>query len=334
MADDVRHGSGSGSTSSSNTTVVYGTTTTQSAEALCICYQPGPEKVEVEQVLGAEMAQRVVEFDMIVPTKKPEIEQVVDVYVKDVEVRCVDIVPNKVIIRGDLEVKVMYVANLPSQPVHAYEMKQVRFTRDIELLGAMPEMKANADVTVEFVDYEFCCNERRKVHVTIVLKFWARVVTTTMIDCYALSPIDQAGQWQVASSSDTESSVAASNFTTDKVSASSMTGPTHDYYMAGGMPVYPAPETTVVEGFTPENIVVSNMEPVAGTTSTTKGTGEVTGNNVNVRTGPGTNFPVIMQVSKGTMLIMKEQAFGWYKVMLPDGVNTGWIAGWFIDVED
>lgn len=68
------------------------------------------------------MKQKVVEFDMFVPAQKPDIEQIVDVYVKDVEINSVDVIPNKVIIRGDLEVKVMYVADLPNQPVPAENM--------------------------------------------------------------------------------------------------------------------------------------------------------------------------------------------------------------------
>jgi len=53
-------------------------------EANCGCFEPGPEKIQVEQVLGAEMAQKVIEFDMIVPDPKPDIEQVIDIYVKNV----------------------------------------------------------------------------------------------------------------------------------------------------------------------------------------------------------------------------------------------------------
>jgi uncharacterized protein YgiM (DUF1202 family) len=58
----------------------------------------------------------------------------------------------------------------------------------------------------------------------------------------------------------------------------------------------------------------------------------VTGTNVNVRTGPGTNFPVVTKVTKGDVVTLKDQAFGWYKVVLSDGATTGWIAGWLMNV--
>lgn len=314
MSDELRQSSGS--TTASTTASISGTTTVDSAELICGCPEPGPEKIEVEQVLGAEMAQRVVEFDMFVPAQKPDIEQVIDVYVKDLCIKSVDVIPDKVIVRGELEAKVMYVADLPNQPVHAFEKHHVRWTRDIDLVGADPGMKATADVQVEFVDYDFSCShDKRKVHITIVLKIWARVVTTTEMDVYALTPVDQMGQWEntTASSSSDKTLSASSGLVDDKVSASQL---------GGGD----------VSGFGASNILVTGpMIPTAGTPTTTNGIGIVTGNNVNVRTGPGTNFPSTTKVNRGTQVTIKEQAFGWYRVVLPDGSTTGWIASWLVD---
>ncbi|MEG6585215.1 SPOCS domain-containing protein [Dendrosporobacter sp. 1207_IL3150] len=313
MDDELR---ASGSSTSSNTTASGGVTTVDSADVICGCPEPGPETIEVEQVLAAEMRQKVVEFDMFVPEQKPDIEQVVDVYVKDVCIKSVDIIPNKVIIRGDLEVKVMYVADLPDQPVHAFERKNIRFTRDIDVDGADPDMKATADVQVEYVDYDFHRrHDDRKVHITIVLKFWTRVLTTTQMDVYALTPVDEVGVFESnKASTSSDDSVSASKFTDDTVSAS-QTG--------GGD----------IEAFSPENMLVTGpLESTAGMNMSINGTlGSVTGNNVNVRTGPGTNFPSIRKVNRGESVTIKEQAFGWYRVVLSDGSTTGWIASWLVD---
>jgi hypothetical protein len=298
---------------------VAGVGTSESAELVCGCPEPGPEKIEVEQVLGAKMAQRVVEFDMIVPEQKPPIEQVIDVYVKNVECDSIDVIPDKVIIRGHLEVKVMYVADLPNQPVHAFERQHIRFTRDIEIEGAEPDMKATADIQIEYVDYDFDCddhdhdsdNDRRKVHVTIVLRFWARVVTTTEMDVYALSPVDQIGE-------PVEKTTSASSFNSESVSAASSGG--------GNIAAF-GEQNVLVTG--PE---VMPMTPVAGTQTVVSGTATVTGSSVNVRTGPGTNFPVVTKVNKGATVTLRDQAFGWYRVVLQDGTTTGWIASWLLSV--
>lgn len=277
----------------------------------CYCFEPGMEKIQVEQVLGAEMEQRVVEFDMFVPDRKPPIEQVVDVYVKDICIKSIDVIPNKVIVRGELEVKVMYVADLPDQPVHAFERKGVRWTRDIEIPGATKDDAATADVQIEFVDYDFCEDEPRKVHITIVLKVWARVTSTTEMDAYVLGPVETLGAFEMTTAANTVTS--SDGFNDDKVSAA-QTG--------GGE----------IEAFGESNVLVTGpLEPMAGVPTTVSGIAVVNGNNVNVRTGPGTNFPVISKLNKGESLTIKDEAFGWYKVVLPDGNTTGWVASWLLN---
>lgn len=309
MDEKLRQASGSTATTNSTITSVSGTGTTESAEVVCGCPQPSMEKIEVEQVLAAEMSQRVVEFDMIVPEQKPDIEQIIDVYVKNVEIKHVKVIPDKVIIRGELETKVMYVADLPNQPVHAFEKFHVRFTRDVPVPGAEPDMKATADVTVEYVDYDFeRRHDRRKVHITIVLKFWVRVVSTTEMDVYALGPIDQVGEVE----STTAEKVSASQFVSDKVSASQT---------AGGQ----------YAGYGAENVIVTGpgVTPTAGTAVSVSGTVTVTGSVVNLRTGPGTNYPVVTKVNKGATLTVQDQAFGWYQVTTSNG-TVGWIASWLV----
>lgn len=313
MKEDVRQSSGS--TTSNGTTVLSttGTGTVGTAELICGCPQPGPETIQVEQVLGADMQQKVLEMDMTVPSVKPDIEQVIDVYVKDVEINTVDVIPNKVIIRGELEVKVMYVADLPNQPVHAFEQKHIRFTRDIPIEGVMKDMDATADVTVEFVDYDFDPDDPRTVHITIVLKFWARVVTTTEMEVIALSPVDEIGQ--------VEYSTAAMS-SDDTASASTLGGAVSASQTGGGD----------IAAVSPQNVFVTGpgITPTAGMNMGISGTVTISGTNVNIRTGPGTNFPVITKLNTGAVLIVKEQAFGWYKVVLPDGNTTGWVASWLV----
>lgn len=339
MSDDLRQSSGS--TSLSTGASISGTGTVDSAELICGCPEPGPETIEIEQVLGAEMAQRVVEFDMFVPERKPDIEQVVDVYVKNVEINDVNVIHDKVIIRGDLEVKVMYVADLPDQPVHAFEKRHIRYTRDIVVDGAEPGMDASADVTVEYVDYDFHRHhDKRKVHVTIVLKFWARVMSTTEMDVFTVGPVTEVGQIEVLSAN------ATSGFFGGDATSASQTGGgdvtvhgaqhmseegmhynTHDelhYSSENGM------HYTSENGSGYMSVTGPGITPTAGTSMGVSGTGTINGTGVNVRTGPGTNFPIVSKIDKGTTVTIKEQAFGWYKVVFADG-KTGWIASWLVD---
>lgn len=116
--------------------------------------ETGPQTIIVRQVIGAAEEQKVLDIHVVVPDRKPAIEQIVDVFVKDVEIDCVDVIHNKVIVRGEFEIKAIYVAYLPDQPVHAVEIKHFKWTQDIEIPGARRGMDADANVIVEFVDYD------------------------------------------------------------------------------------------------------------------------------------------------------------------------------------
>jgi hypothetical protein len=121
--------------------------------------ETGPQTIIVRQVIGEMEKQKVLDIHVVVPERKPAIEQIVDVFVKDVEIDCVDVIHNKVIVRGEFEIKAIYVACLPDQPVHAVEIKHYKWTQDIEIPGARRGMDADANVIVEFVDYdvdEYC----------------------------------------------------------------------------------------------------------------------------------------------------------------------------------
>ncbi|BBB92197.1 MAG TPA: DUF3794 domain-containing protein [Methylomusa anaerophila] len=117
----------------------------------------GPQCMVVQQVVGEGETQKSLDICVIVPRRKPLIEQVIDVFVKRLRITCVDVVTDKVIIRGDFELKVLYTACKPAQPVHAMEVRSVRFTAGVDICGARCGMDADANVKVEFIDYD--CEE-------------------------------------------------------------------------------------------------------------------------------------------------------------------------------
>lgn len=139
--------------------------------------QTGPQTIIVRQVIGEQEKQKVLDIHVVVPDRKPSIEQIVDVFVKEVEINSVDVITDKVIVRGEFEIKAIYVAALPDQPVHAVEIKHYKWTQDVDLAGARKGMDADASVVVEFVDYdmdehtraykyknfEVCCDDEEEV---------------------------------------------------------------------------------------------------------------------------------------------------------------------------
>jgi len=116
--------------------------------------ETGPQTIVVRQVIAEAEAQLVLDIHVAVPDPKPAIEQIVDVFVKDVEINSIDVITDKMIIRGEFEIKAVYVACLPDNPVHAVEIKHYRWTRDIVMPGARRGMDGDASVAIEFVDYD------------------------------------------------------------------------------------------------------------------------------------------------------------------------------------
>lgn len=292
----------------------------------CTCepVPPQMEKIKVEQVVAAGSAQRVLEINAVVPPEKPPIEQVIKMVVKNLEVTNLKVIPNKVIVTGEFDVKVMYVAQLPDQPVHAIEIENYKFTKDIALEGITTDMDAEGDAVLEYSDYDFECEkhhhhhkhdsskyktsdeghdcdhhhfpcDRRQVRLTLVIKVWAKVFDYVEMEVLT-SPL------VVEEEDGTKTVVAASDFEDEVVSAEEL----KKKY---------------------EEVKVSPLTPASEATTTT-GTATVTGNNVNVRSGPGVNFPVITKVGKNTKVTLRETAFGWYRVTFNN--TDGWIAGWLL----
>lgn len=120
------------------------------------CFAPvaGAKAIVVQQVLGERQVQEAIDIHVHVPQRKPAIEQIIDVFVKRLCITCVDVLHDKVVVRGEFEVKGLYVACKPRQPVHAVEVWPVRFTAYADIRGVRRGMEADASATVEFVDYD------------------------------------------------------------------------------------------------------------------------------------------------------------------------------------
>jgi LysM repeat protein len=105
------------------------------------------ERLKVEHVVGERSVQVVVKDEFTVPEPKPDPAKIISID-KTVKVTNVEIIKNKVIIDGQLNLQIVYVAALPDQPVH-HTHAQLTFTQFVEIPGAEPGMTARARVEVE-----------------------------------------------------------------------------------------------------------------------------------------------------------------------------------------
>jgi len=71
--------------------------------------------------------------------------------------------------------------------------------------------------------------------------------------------------------------------------------------------------------------------PGPGTGGNLIGTVRTQGGSLNVRSGPGTNFPVIASLPNGSQLTVTGEQNGFYQVRLADG-RTGWVSRDFVAI--
>lgn len=152
--------------------------------ANCIIKPPSPQNIVVQQVIGQKDVQKVIDIRLVVPKHKPAIEQVIDVLVKNLCITNVEVIPHKVIVRGHFELKALYVACLPSQPVHAVEARHVRFTAAAHIHGCTYGADADAHATVEFIDYSTRKSHRlRKLRPSYKTPAWKKPKKHHKDDC-------------------------------------------------------------------------------------------------------------------------------------------------------
>lgn len=107
-------------------------------------------RLKVEQVIGEDSTQLIVKENKLVPPTKPNMEKILDINLQEVCITDQDVINDKVIVTGSLEFQIMYVADLPDQPVHHMEQK-MRFKHFVQVPGAKPGMNVEIIPTVEHI---------------------------------------------------------------------------------------------------------------------------------------------------------------------------------------
>jgi hypothetical protein len=135
-------------------------------------------RLRTDRVVGEATRQVVLREPAEAPPGKPEVAKVVDVVAADVRVTHVEVIRDKVLWRGFADLKVVYVAELPDQPVHVFE-RRLSFSGAAEVPGAQPDMRALVKPALEFVGGRVV---DRKVALEVVLEFTVKVVEMVQQD--------------------------------------------------------------------------------------------------------------------------------------------------------
>lgn len=137
------------------------------------------EVIKAETVLGEGEAQLVLRENLAIPDAKPNAARVVD-YFSTIDVSMTTVLPNKIIVNGIINLRVIYEAAVPSQSVHVAHFT-IPFESFVEIPGAQPGMSVVADAEVEFISIDVT-NEGRTLSVRIILKIHVKVIAVRSIN--------------------------------------------------------------------------------------------------------------------------------------------------------
>ncbi|HZK56741.1 MAG TPA: SPOCS domain-containing protein [Clostridia bacterium] len=123
------------------------------------------DSFKFEQVIGENIAQAIVEGDILVPDTKPDITRVLSVNAR-VELNQQKVEDGKITTGGTTYFKILYVSEKEEQPLYAID-SSAEFKQDIEIEGISDEMKSEVVVEVEHID--FTVNNERKIGVKAII---------------------------------------------------------------------------------------------------------------------------------------------------------------------
>lgn len=128
-------------------------------------------ELNIDSLVGENTNQVIVKDTFETPDPKPDVEKILETTVDKVTVTEEKIVRDKVIVSGEVDVQIVYVAALENQAVHAMH-RTIPFRTFVEVMGA----REDDDVEVK-VDVEFTTASAKGCEVTVevVLKVTARV---------------------------------------------------------------------------------------------------------------------------------------------------------------
>lgn len=127
--------------------------------------------LKVDQLIGEELSQHLIEGELIIPESKPEIARILDVGAR-IYSTGKEVVQDKVMVEGILSYNLLYTGVGDNRTVVQLE-EEMGFTQYVELEGAKPRMTADISFELEHIDYDI--QDARRVNVKTVLNIGCRV---------------------------------------------------------------------------------------------------------------------------------------------------------------
>lgn len=127
--------------------------------------------LKVDQTVGQQLSQVLVEGDVVVPEVKSDIARILDVD-GTVIVNSKEVIQDKVMVEGAVLCTVLYVGQGDSQLIESLET-EIGFTHYLDVPGAKPNMLSTLKCQVEHIEYEVI--NSRKLSIKAVVNLHSRV---------------------------------------------------------------------------------------------------------------------------------------------------------------
>jgi LysM repeat protein len=128
-------------------------------------------KLKLDEVVGEDTTQVILRDTAEIPDPKPDVAKVIETKVDKVDITDTSVIKDKVLIKGAVEVQVIYVSDKPDQAVHVLH-RRLNFRTFIPIPGAAPGMDVDVKSMVEFVEAK---PENTNLNIEVVLKLMAKV---------------------------------------------------------------------------------------------------------------------------------------------------------------
>lgn len=141
--------------------------------------------LKVCRIIGEEVSGTVVEEDINVPDVNPDMHKILypsaRVFIKNSET-----IVDKVIIDGRVLIDVLYEADTEGRPLESLNIS-ADFTHAVDIVGAMPRMKEQVDVAIQYVECQII--NSRKVNAKVIMD-----IACVVEDIYEIEvPLDAKG---------------------------------------------------------------------------------------------------------------------------------------------
>ncbi|MCX7922760.1 MAG: DUF3794 domain-containing protein [Clostridia bacterium] len=129
------------------------------------------EAIRVNQVIGEDSSQTVIENDIIVPDVKPDIARVL-LLDGNVSVSNADVLQDKVVVNGLVNYKILYIADEEDKSIRSINTT-TNFSYSMDLLNARQGMKSKVKCDIEHIEYTLL--NGRKINIKTIAKINAKV---------------------------------------------------------------------------------------------------------------------------------------------------------------